>query len=123
MVIVYLVNCGGIWYFILFPRSSIFVFVLEVLVFFVAGVFMMLSPETPSIHRDVEKRFEVEDETTPLLRDAPSDDDANDGRNGRRSPSIGYNSSVKARLHERFGSGVFANRCNFIEELKQLILF
>ena len=57
--------------------------------FCVAGIFMMMVPSmSPTKSK---KRPEVDSETTPLLRVEPPD---NDGGVDRRSPSIGYNSSV-----------------------------
>jgi hypothetical protein len=72
-------------------RSSIFVFALEVIVCIVAGIFLLLAPSMT--YPAPKKKPEVDSETTPLLRvDHP--DGGSHGGVDRRSPSIGYNSSV-----------------------------
>ena len=65
------------------------------IVFFVAGVFMLMAPKVT--HPDSKKQPAVDSETSPLLRvDRP--DGGNDAGVDRRSPSIGYNSSVRHLL-------------------------
>lgn len=71
-----------------------FVFVLEVIVFFVSMLFIVMAPATE--HNVVKKRVPgpADPEARPLL---PNNDiDENDGFN-RRSPSIGYDSLVIAK--------------------------
>ena len=74
-----------------FFRSTVFVFALEVVVFIVAFIFMTLTPP-PTVRPEAKKRYNVEDESTPLISVARRDDD--DDNDERRSPSIGYNSQV-----------------------------
>ncbi len=78
-----------------------FVFVLEVIVFFVSMLFIVMAPATE--HNVVKKRAPglADPEARPLL--PFNDADETDGFN-RRSPSIGYDSLVIAKQSFCFGS-------------------
>ena len=73
-------------------RSSIFVFILEVIVFIVSMVFIMFGPTNE--HVAVKKRVPgmTDTEASPLLPHSDVDDDEDSF--DRRSPSIGYDSLV-----------------------------